>query len=89
MTHETKSAERLALGWHYLGVFASLMFGLFSVIGLIAIEPMTNAPMPYGAIFKAEYFWGGTTAFVALAGAVWHVWAAVQHKQKLKGKRRK
>jgi hypothetical protein len=89
MTHESKAAERLALGWHYLGIFTSLMFALFTVIGVNMLEPMTRAEPPFGSIFRAIYFWGGCTAFVAAAGVFWHLWAARQHYARLSPKKRK
>lgn len=83
LLHDCKSAERLALGWHMLGIVTSLFFTLFTVTGVIFLEPLTAGPAPYGTIFRAVYFWGACTAFVAAAGVIWHLWAARQHKQRL------
>jgi hypothetical protein len=83
MNHDSRNCERIALAWHYLGIGTSLFFALFTVCGLIVLEPLTAAPAPIGTLFRGFYFFGGCTAFIAAAGVFWHLWAARQHKQRL------
>jgi hypothetical protein len=84
LLHDCRMGERIALAWHYLGIFTSLFFCLFTVVGVILLEPLTQGPPPFGVVFKAVYFWGAITAFIAAAGVFWHLWAARQHKERLR-----
>lgn len=82
--HNSKSAERLALGWHSLGIMASLFYSATAVIAMNSIEEFTKAPPPYGTIFRYQYMFAGVNVLVAISGAVWHSWAVVQHRKHLK-----
>ena len=84
MIHESASAEKLALCWHMFGVIASLFWCFAGIAGAICLEPMAKLTGYIGAIFFWFYFFAVLSAFIAGAGAVWHLWAAREHSNKLR-----
>jgi hypothetical protein len=81
--HETRSAEKLALAWHAFGVVASLWWTFAAISGMQSYWPFISAPDPYGAIAKQLCYSAMLNALVAAAGALWHIWATLEHKKKL------
>jgi hypothetical protein len=65
------------------GVVASLWWTFAAISGMQSYWPFISAPDPYGAIAKQLCYSAMLNALVAAAGALWHIWATLEHKKKL------
>jgi hypothetical protein len=88
LKHETQSAEKLALGWHLFGVVASTWWTLGAILFIHQFWALLRVDGFLGAIISF-YIWGAVlSAACSGAGIWWHAFACLEHKSKLKGKRR-
>ena len=84
--HNDVSGERLALGWHCLGVFVSSAICIIAFVSgwlLVAIPAAVEIPVLQH--WLACVFFGDS--IIGFCGLLWHVWATRQHIEALRSLR--
>lgn len=81
--HETLGAEKLARGFHILWTFASLFWAANCAFAAYLVDPFASFAGPIGFTFTMAYYNLVGQVFLALTGAVWHVFGAREHQKEI------
>lgn len=83
MQHETRAAERLALGWHAFWAFLCLLTAANYLSCMIEVYPYADVPGLLGFAFKRAYWCACAQVFMAFFGFLWHLYGSREHVKSL------